>query len=89
MKTPNAIIKTTVAPATAAPRIVYNTARLRKPSPLPLRPLVPNRFKPPKGEKEIYLYVSAHTYKHTHTHTHTQTLSLSMHLLPLKKKRQQ
>lgn len=32
-------------------------ARLRKPSPLPLRPLEPNRFRPPRGEKQVFLCV--------------------------------
>lgn len=62
MNAPNAIIKTQVAPVAAAPRIVYNTGRLRKPFPLPVRPLVPNRFKPPRGKKPVYLYVFAHTH---------------------------
>lgn len=65
MNAPNAVIKTKVARVTDAPRIVYNTGRLRKPSPLPIRPLVPDRFRPPKGQKEVYLYVSAtHLYIH-------------------------
>ncbi|KAF6235980.1 hypothetical protein HO173_005608 [Letharia columbiana] len=55
MNAPNAIIKTSVASVAAVPRVRPNPARLRKPSPLPLRPLVPDRFKPPKGEKQVFL----------------------------------
>ena len=58
MKAPNAIIKTKVASEAAAPRIRYNPAHRRKPFPLPLRPLVADRFKPPKGQKKIFLYES-------------------------------
>ncbi len=34
-----------------------NPGFYKKPSPLPLRPLRPNRFKPPRGEKQVFLYV--------------------------------
>ena len=58
MNAPNAIITTKVASTAAAvaPRVRLNPARLRKPSPLPLRPLVPDRFRPPKGQKKVFLY---------------------------------
>ena len=76
MNAPNAIITSKVANVVAAPRIRPNPARLRKPSPLPLRPLAPNRFKPPKGEKKVFLYelLPPSHNKHTHTHTHTPSL---------------
>lgn len=32
-----------------------NPARMKKPSPLPQRPLVPDRFRAPRGEKQIFL----------------------------------
>ena len=39
----------------AKPRI--HPQRLKKPYPLPLRPLRPDRFIPPGGQKPVYLYV--------------------------------
>ncbi|KAK4693199.1 hypothetical protein P7C71_g4159, partial [Lecanoromycetidae sp. Uapishka_2] len=33
----------------------FNVGRLKRPSPLPLRPLRPNRFTPPRGEKQVFL----------------------------------
>lgn len=53
MNPANAIIRTTTSKS--IPRVRPNPARLRKPSPLPLRPLVPDRFRPPRGEKQIFL----------------------------------
>ena len=55
MKSVNALVKTSVPSVSPAIRIRYNPARLRKPFPLPLRPLKPDRFKPPRGEKQVFL----------------------------------
>ena len=62
MNAPNAIIKTKVVDVAtaAAPRIRHNPAHHRKPSPLPLRPLVADRFRPPKGQKKVFLYETSH-----------------------------
>ncbi|KAL9130926.1 MAG: hypothetical protein Q9175_006898, partial [Cornicularia normoerica] len=54
MNSANALIKSAASVA-AVPRVRPNPARLRKPSPLPLRPLVPDRFRPPRGEKQVFL----------------------------------
>ncbi|KAL9102953.1 MAG: hypothetical protein Q9163_001940 [Psora crenata] len=56
MSFPNAIhtVKTpTTKTASLTPKI--NPALFRKPSPLPQRPLPPNRFHLPKGEKQVFL----------------------------------
>ena len=55
MKAANTLIRSTAASVTAVPRVRPNPDRLRKPSPLPLRPLVPDRFRPPRGEKQVFL----------------------------------
>lgn len=55
MNAANALIRSTAASVAAVPRVRPNPARLRKPSPLPLRPLVPDRFRPPRGEKQVFL----------------------------------
>ena len=34
-----------------------NPAIRKKPSPTPLRPLEPDRFRAPRGKKEVFLYV--------------------------------
>ncbi|KAG8527546.1 uncharacterized protein KY384_007698 [Bacidia gigantensis] len=53
MSFPNAIhaVKPSLKPA--LPK--FNPARLKTPSPFPQRPLSPNRFTLPKGEKQVFL----------------------------------
>ena len=55
MKPVNALIRTSVPSVSPTTRIRYNPARRRKIFPLPLRPLTPDRFKPPRGEKQVFL----------------------------------
>ncbi|KAM0803100.1 hypothetical protein BDR22DRAFT_819308 [Usnea florida] len=55
MKPLNTLIRTSVPSVSPTTRIRYNPARQRKIFPLPLRPLIPDRFKPPRGEKQVFL----------------------------------
>ena len=39
-----------------------NPGMWKKPSPLPLRPLRPNRFTVPRGQKQVFLYANVLIY---------------------------
>ncbi|KAL6719307.1 mitochondrial 54S ribosomal protein YmL41 [Lecanora helva] len=57
-----------------------NPARRRKPSPLPLRPLEPERFRPPRGQKQVFLPNFTLTLLRPHP---TQPPNMASFLTPL------